>query len=58
MQTQISKGRQIFLGTDIKNLHMQKFLILPLYEHAKFRADTMKESGLFPAFSKFPFAPM
>ena len=30
MQTQNSKGRQIFLGTDIKNLYLENLLILPV----------------------------
>ena len=51
MQTQNSKGRQIFLGTDIKNLHMQNFLILPFYRHAKFHVDTLRKSARTRPFS-------
>jgi len=40
MVTKNSKVRQKCLGTDIKNLHMQKLRLAAVYRRAKFRDDT------------------
>jgi len=34
------KGRQKFLGTDIKNLYLEKLRLAAVYRRAKFRDDT------------------
>ena len=39
MITKNSKGRQNFLGTVIKNLHMEKLRLAIVYRCAKFRDD-------------------
>ena len=40
MVTKNSKGRQKFLGTDIKNLYLEKLRLAAVYRRAKFRDDT------------------
>ena len=51
MVTKNSKQRQNFLGTDIKNLHMQKLRLAAVYRRAKFR-DDMTFTNIKPTFSK------
>ena len=41
MVTKNSKGRQKFLGTDIKNLYLEKLRLAVVYRCAKFRDDRM-----------------
>ena len=52
MVTKNSKGRQKFLGTDIKNLHMQKLRLAAVYRRAKFHDDTTTFTNIKPTFSK------
>jgi len=52
MVTKNSKGRQNFLGTDIKNLHMQKLRLAAFYRCAKFRDDMTTFTNIKPTFSK------
>ena len=40
MVTKNSKWRKKILGTDIKNLYLQKLHLAAFYRHAKFRDDT------------------
>ena len=42
MVTKNSKWRKKFLGTDIKNLYLQKLRLAAVYRHAKFRDDRTK----------------
>jgi len=48
MVTKNSKGRQNFLGTDIRNLYLEKLRLAAVYRRAEFRDDTMT----FPAVIK------
>ena len=46
------KAAPKFLGTDIKNLHMQKLRLAAVYRLAKFRDDTMTFTNIKATFSK------
>ena len=57
MQTQNSKGRQIFRGTDIQNLYLENLSILPLYRHAKFHVDMLRNGAIIGPFHFVVFPP-
>ena len=51
MQTQNSNGRQILLGTDIKNLSSETLSVLTVQRHAKSYVDTLRKSAIIRPFS-------
>ena len=58
MVTKNSKGRQKFLGIDIKNLYLEKLRLAAVYRHAKFRDDTMTFTNIKADIFKTPLLPI
>jgi len=51
-----SNGCQKFLGTDTKNLHMEKLRLAIVYRHAKFRDDRRPHVGNVNSYSSEIYA--